>query len=63
MEALARHQMTSGDCKCMQNIHLPSISSTLYAAFLYEHRFGSFFQVHVTRKKAAKMTFVRKIRT
>ncbi len=31
--------------------------------FLYKRRFGSFFYIHVTRKKAAKTTFARKIRT
>ncbi len=31
--------------------------------FLYEHHFGSFFYVHVTRKKAAEMTFMQKMRT
>jgi len=29
--------------------------------FSYEHCFGSFYYVHVTRKKAAKTTFIRKI--
>ncbi len=29
--------------------------------FSYEHRFGSFFYIHVTRKKVAKTTFVQKI--
>ncbi len=32
------------------------------ANFSYKHRFGRFYYVHVTRKKAAKMMFVRKIR-
>ncbi len=31
--------------------------------FMYERRFGSFFHVHVTRKKGAETTFIRKIRT
>jgi len=29
--------------------------------FSYKCRFGSFYYVHVTRKKAAEMKFVRKI--
>jgi len=29
--------------------------------FMYECCFGSFYYLHVTRKKAAKVTFVRKI--
>ncbi len=31
--------------------------------FLYELHFGSFYYVHVTRKKAAETKFIRKIRT
>jgi len=31
--------------------------------FSNECRFGSFYYVHVTRKKAAKTTFAQKIRT
>ncbi len=35
----------------------------MFVCFLYERRFGSFFYVRVTRKKAAETTFVQKIRT
>ncbi len=31
--------------------------------FSYKRRFGSFYYVHVTRKKAAEMTFVQKTRS
>jgi len=40
-------------------VNFPSVSSMLYVRiFLYKRRFGSFFYIHVTRKKAAITTFV-----
>jgi hypothetical protein len=42
---------------------LPSISSTLYVQILRTNVISAaFFYIQVTRKKAAEMTFVRKIR-
>jgi len=44
--------------------NLPGVNfiNILGTIFLQEHCFGSFFYVHVTREKAAKTTFVQKIR-
>ncbi len=35
----------------------------IHTNFSYERHFGSFFYIHVTRKKAAETTFIQKIRT
>jgi len=41
--------------------HCVNFINILRTNFLYKCRFSSFYNLHVTRKKAAKMTFVRKI--
>ncbi len=41
---------------------LANFINVLRVSFLYERHFGSFFKVHVTRKKLPKRRFVRKMR-
>jgi len=47
-------------CESPPRCHFINVKHT---NLLYERRFGSFYYVHVTRKKADETTFVRKLRT
>jgi len=49
-----------GGTKICSGVNFINVKCTI---FLYEHRFSSFYYVHVTRKKVVKTTFERKIRT
>jgi len=51
------------ECVCVRERERVGVNfiNILRTNFSYKRRFGSFYNLHVTRKKAAEMTFVQKI--